>query len=562
MSVATITQPTFNLPSRWALRVLSWLAFGLAAYLAWNAINQTPVAGCSVGSHNGCDAVLNSTWSEWLGIKVAVLGLACYATLAALSVLLGIQSSASRWITTAFLALAILAAGASLWFIGIQVFAIGEFCRYCVPTDICGIAIGAIAVWAVVRSSSGTGHLRHSGGSSSTLTALRSAIPSASRLAPVAGTRTASTASSSTSMPAVPRMTPSSGSRSVPLVGSVAMPRAAHRMVSPPSMPVAFGGALAMLVVLIGGQIVFPAKTFDLQQVALNDSIELSGTSGGKNNSEPSDAPQTRVAMRIPTEGATDSDGKASADTSNEQTEAPAAKQDNGEKNSADAGKSNPTEASSAQTAPAEPKRERKLKFLGGKLTLDTYNQPIIGSPEAPHVVVEMVSYDCQHCRKMNRFMKQALSRYGDQVALIVLIIPLDRTCNKLITDPAASHAGACSTARMALGIAKLKPTSFARFHEFLMSGKDNPPALESIIARAYSMADRTKLKEVRDSEEVAKQIAGYIDLFGTLSKQNTGKKTFGLPIQILGDQVMSGSVEKVDEVYKAWEKNLGVKPR
>ena len=37
--------------------------------------------------------------------------------------------------------------------------------------------------------------------------------------------------------------------------------------------------------------------------------------------------------------------------------------------------------------------------------------------------------------------------------------------------------------------------------------------------------------------------------------------KNFGLPIQILGDEVMSGSVEKADDVYKAWEKNLGIKP-
>jgi hypothetical protein len=236
--------------------------------------------------------------------------------------------------------------------------------------------------------------------------------------------------------------------------------------------------------------------------------------------------------------------------------------QGNGNDTSADSGNSDPSEASPDQTAPSGPKRERKLKFLGGKLMLDTYNQPIIGSPEAPHVVVEMVSYDCPHCRKTNRFMKQALSRYGDQVALVVLILPLDRTCNRLVTEPAASHAGACTTARIALGISKMKPASFPRFHEYLMTGKDRPPALESIIAKAYGMADRTKLKGVRDSEEVAKQIAGYVDLFATLGKQNAGNKKFGLPIQILGDHIMSGSVEKADDIYKSWEEHLGVKPR
>src|SRR3954464_6810665 len=92
--------PTFNTPVRWTLRVLAWLAFGVASYLAWHAMTQTAVAGCTVGSNAGCDVVLTSSWSKWLGIPVAVLGLACYATLATLSVLLGLGSTqANRWVT-------------------------------------------------------------------------------------------------------------------------------------------------------------------------------------------------------------------------------------------------------------------------------------------------------------------------------------------------------------------------------------------------------------------------------------------------------------------------------
>src|SRR5215213_1710632 len=95
--------PTFSTSVRWTLAVLAWLAFGVASYLAWHAVAQTSVAGCTVGSNVGCDVVLSSSWSKWLGIPVAVLGLACYATLAALSVLLGLPSTwANRWISTAF----------------------------------------------------------------------------------------------------------------------------------------------------------------------------------------------------------------------------------------------------------------------------------------------------------------------------------------------------------------------------------------------------------------------------------------------------------------------------
>src|SRR5215212_4365523 len=115
-------EPAFNAPVRWTLRVLAWLAFCVASYLAWHALTQTSVAGCSVGSHEGCDLVLSSSWSKWLGIPIAILGLACYSTLAALSVLLGVRNpQANRWITTMFVMMSIAAAGVSLWFIGIQI---------------------------------------------------------------------------------------------------------------------------------------------------------------------------------------------------------------------------------------------------------------------------------------------------------------------------------------------------------------------------------------------------------------------------------------------------------
>src|SRR5689334_12790172 len=145
-SAGPAAEPFFNAPVRWTVRVLAWLAFGVASYLAWHAMTQTAVAGCGTGSAAGCDVVLTSSWSKWLGIPVAVIGLACYATLATLSILLGVRDqSLNRWISTAFISLSIAAGIASLWFIGIQVLALGKFCPYCLVTDICGISLGVIA---------------------------------------------------------------------------------------------------------------------------------------------------------------------------------------------------------------------------------------------------------------------------------------------------------------------------------------------------------------------------------------------------------------------------------
>jgi uncharacterized membrane protein len=548
MTAPLTMPPVFSPPVRWTLRVLAWLAFALAAYLAWHAVTNSSVAGCSVGGENGCDAVLGSKWSLWISrsIPVAVLGLACYAMLASLSVLLGLENRATRWITTAFVMFAILAACASLWFIGLQIFVIGHFCQYCIVTDILGIALGALSTFFFVRWLNDTEYLRRAPLTQSGVSALRAALPG------------------------VPR--------SVLPLGPHAAPRVAVAPAKSPSLAVAAVGAALLFAVLVGGQLLFPVATFDVQKIALSDSMSMDEKPSA-NLIGPSANVKERVAMRIPTAESEHDDSQTDGNSS---SEAPAEiNESNGQENNSAADETTPsptpeTERSAAEKSatpaavasetnaePEPPKKSRLVKFLGGKLTLDTYKHPIIGSPEAPHIVVELISYDCPHCRKMSPIVDQARARYGDQVAILVLTVPLEQKCNKLLTSTAASHPGACATAQLAIGLAKLKPSSFPKFHDFLMSGdKEKPPGVNKIIPKAYAMADSSKLRELGRSPEMAKQIEFYVNLFDKLSKQNSGNKSFGLPVQILGDHVMSGSVEKSEDVFNAWEKNLGVKPK
>ncbi|MEX0585067.1 MAG: thioredoxin domain-containing protein, partial [Pirellulales bacterium] len=404
-----------------------------------------------------------------------------------------------------------VAAGASLWFIGVQVFAIGTLCKYCLVADVCGVAIGAITTFFAVRcwlANRGTPQPRTM---QPGLLALRTAFPT--------------------------------GVRPAPPTAPVAA--------SPPSLGYALGGALPLLALLIGGQILFAAKTYEVQKVALADSIDMTGSNDDKSGDD-AETPTTRVPSETDTKPVGEVPPELnSAKSAETVAETPTAK--NGS-----AG------VSPAQPPPpaTEPSRERLVKFLGGKLTLDAYKHPLIGSPDAPHIVVELVSYDCPHCRKVHTFVQEALERYGDQVALLVMPVPLDLDCNKLVTDPAASHQGACGTARRAISIARLNPSAFVKFHDFLMTGKDKPPAMERIVPKANGLVDRDRLRELVNGPEVAKQLESYIDLYSQLQNKSHNSKSFGLPVQILGDNVMSGAVEKPEDVFKAWEENLGVKPK
>src|SRR4051794_20572145 len=93
-------EPAFAAPIRWTLVVLAWIAFSVAGYLAFHSVTGTSVAGCGMGSANGCDVVLSSSWSKWLGVPVAVLGVGLFATLAPLGLVLGLGGGkANRWVS-------------------------------------------------------------------------------------------------------------------------------------------------------------------------------------------------------------------------------------------------------------------------------------------------------------------------------------------------------------------------------------------------------------------------------------------------------------------------------
>jgi hypothetical protein len=163
----------------------------------------------------------------------------------------------------------------------------------------------------------------------------------------------------------------------------------------------------------------------------------------------------------------------------------------------------------------------------------------------------------------MSKVVQKALRRYGNQVAVVVMIIPFDMQCNKTITKASNSIPGACTTARMALGVSTIDPAKFAHLHDWLMAEGDKPPTPSQAVSRAYEMVGNERLSKL-PAEVLNKQLAGYVELFNKIKAQQSPEdsKTFGLPVMLMGDEVLTGMPENGEQrVYRAWEGFLGVTP-
>jgi uncharacterized membrane protein len=128
------------------VRTLLVVAIAGAGYLAWASLHSGPVAGC--GTESGCDKVLHSRWAYWIDIPVSVPALLVYLGLLGATVLLQKRPAPDdeRGSWAAIIALSVIVAGAALWFVGLQVFVIHAFCKFCMTAHACGFTAALLCL--------------------------------------------------------------------------------------------------------------------------------------------------------------------------------------------------------------------------------------------------------------------------------------------------------------------------------------------------------------------------------------------------------------------------------
>lgn len=219
-------------------------------------------------------------------------------------------------------------------------------------------------------------------------------------------------------------------------------------------------------------------------------------------------------------------------------------------------------EIDSADQQDAPPRRKpngsRPLSLLRGQLKIDAYDHAVLGSPEAPYLVVELMDYACPHCREFHDKLHEAVQRYRGQVGVVIMPVPGEILCNPYVRKAKPKSAGACYAAKLSMAVAELNPEGFERFHEWMLED-DKIPSRTSSLIEARDHADGDKLSNaLRDTDgHLAARVKQYVELAGALSRQGR----FGLPSQIVGDTVMTGPAESVDALCESWAKAFGIEP-
>jgi uncharacterized membrane protein len=152
-STATTAPPAAPSPAIvWTLRALAVVALAISGYLTRLSYTGQTAIGCGRASGLDCEHVLNSRWSYWIdgyySVPVSAAAAGLWLTVLLVSLLAGVPSlpgirRVTWWLLTV---LATSAAGAAVWFVGLQAFKLHHWCLYCLATHACGLLAFAMTI--------------------------------------------------------------------------------------------------------------------------------------------------------------------------------------------------------------------------------------------------------------------------------------------------------------------------------------------------------------------------------------------------------------------------------
>lgn len=403
---------------------------------------------------------------------------------------------------TTLLTLAMMAAGAGVWFVGNQAFVVQHFCLYCMAVHLCGLVICVLTI-LLMRATSVTAESNPMGSFFAGEDAWPSEDVSTNPLAPV----------------------------------------------------IAAGIAALGLMVLIGGQIFFAPSGMEVVDIPIGEEIVEEVVEGpeGEASHLAEEAPKGEAPRPAEKE---EPEGEAVVAT--DETEEVATEGQGLDVTTETSSQSfeelfGESPGDTMLTATANTPVPRVFRFKHLKGDIDVENNPVLGNPYAHTRMVEMLDYTCPHCRKMHQFIKKSVERYGDQLGVVIYHVPLSRKCNQLVKIDQTSHTNACDIAKLAFGVWKLAPEKFPEFHDWLMTG-DKAPPLHEVKSKAIDLVGTKVLTDKSIEIESKQRVAEYARDMEALK--------IGLPILVFDGGVIKGRPTSDQEWFQMMEQRFGLKPQ
>lgn len=189
----------------------------------------------------------------------------------------------------------------------------------------------------------------------------------------------------------------------------------------------------------------------------------------------------------------------------------------------------------------------RTVSLASGRVRLRLDEVPILGSRKAKNVAGLLFDYTCKHCRDLHHKIGEALEKYDGQLAIAMLPLPLDKTCNRFISKTGKGHKEACEYAKLVLAVWNGDPGAFAEYDKYLSTGK-TPPPLEQARARAAEILETETIEVMLNQTDILRWIERDVVWYGALNQGS-------IPKLLMPDKLLTGKVASVNVLCRILER-------
>jgi uncharacterized membrane protein len=197
----------------------------------------------------------------------------------------------------------------------------------------------------------------------------------------------------------------------------------------------------------------------------------------------------------------------------------------------------------------------RQFSILNGKFQLNLEEEPLIGRPNAPHVMISLFDYTCNHCREMHGYLTQVHMTLSNQLAIVNLPMPLDSSCNKMIEFTNPAHTNACEYARIGLAVWRANRDLSGHFDNWIFA-TPSPPSLDEVRRYAAQLVGKKAFEEALRQEWIETQINRNISIYKASYLQDHNGR---MPQLIVGSALIYGPLNQVSDLYALLSKELGL---
>lgn len=196
---------------------------------------------------------------------------------------------------------------------------------------------------------------------------------------------------------------------------------------------------------------------------------------------------------------------------------------------------------------------QKTVSLLDGKLKFNLAETPLIGEPESERVVVVLFDYCCPHCRATHEYLLNARQKFGQQLSIALLPMPLNSDCNPHWKKTEKRFLESCDLAKLALAVFRCDKEKFVEFDKWLFE-PSKPRLLVDVRAHAESLVDAQQLDQALADPWIDEFISMTTDAYASSDAER-------IPVLLSpGFSSVVGRPGSEEELMEILETELGLK--